>query len=72
MVEKSDLSEAVPSKFNHMYEPMRRFGEKVADFFSPNSEAATTDKYYEISIELPGVWGTRSKRCRSVADPVQA
>ncbi|MAN80637.1 MAG: glutamyl-tRNA amidotransferase [Rhodospirillaceae bacterium] len=55
MVEKSDFSSAIPSWFNQMYEPMRRVGEKVAEFFSPSSEAATTESYYEISVELPGV-----------------
>ncbi len=55
MVEKSDFSSAVPSWFNQMYEPMRRVGEKVAEFFSPSSEAATTDACYEVSVELPGV-----------------
>ena len=55
MVETSDFSSSVPSWFSQMYEPMRRVGERVAEFFSPSSEAATTDDCYEISIELPGV-----------------
>ena len=31
------------------------FGEKVADWFAPKSEASALADYYEISIELPGV-----------------
>ena len=55
MVEKSDISTSLPSWLNQVYEPMRRAGERVAEFFSPSSEAATTEGFYEISIELPGV-----------------
>lgn len=57
MVEKSDLSAGgdVPSWLSQMYAPLRWAGEKVAEFFSPNSEAATTGDYYEVSVELPGV-----------------
>ena len=55
MVEKSDLYSNIPSWLTHMYGPMKRAGERVAEFFSPNSEAATTDDFYEISLELPGV-----------------
>lgn len=56
MVEKSDLSTAAaPSWLSQMYAPLRWAGEKVAEFFSPSSEAATTDDYYEVSVELPGV-----------------
>ena len=34
---------------------MRHFGEFVAEFFSPNAEAATTGEAYEIAVELPGI-----------------
>jgi len=34
---------------------MRHLGERVAEFFSPSSEAASTDDAYEVSVELPGV-----------------
>ena len=54
MVEKSDLTPR-SDWWSHLYEPMRQFGSRVAEFFSPNSEAAGTDDYYEITIELPGV-----------------
>ena len=36
-------------------DPLRQFTSKVADFFSPSAEAAGSEQYYEISIELPGV-----------------
>ena len=55
MIEKSDL---VPSGADWLWNvlgPMRRVGERVAEFFAPSSEAATTDDAYEISVELPGV-----------------
>jgi HSP20 family protein len=55
MVEKSDLSSMTPSWLSQMYEPMRWAGGKVAEFFAPSSEAATTDSQYEVSVELPGV-----------------
>ena len=55
MVEKSDLTSTVPDWWSHIYGPVRQFGERVAEFFSPSSEAATTAEHYEISLELPGV-----------------
>lgn len=55
MVEKSDMTTSMPSWFDHIYEPLRRAGERVAEFFAPSSEAAVAPDYYEISIELPGV-----------------
>ena len=39
----------------HYFEPLRAIGSKLADFFSPNSEAARSDDNYEINMELPGV-----------------
>ena len=38
-----------------LYEPLRQFGEKLADWFAPRSEASAVKDYYEISMELPGV-----------------
>lgn len=55
MVTKSDLAPSVPDWFSQFYAPVRKFGERIAEFFSPNSEASTTDDFYEITIELPGV-----------------
>ena len=57
MVEKTH---AVPSRqegdwWTQFYDPLRAFGSKIADFFSPTADAAVTDDYYEISMELPGV-----------------
>lgn len=37
------------------YEPLKQFGEKIADWFAPRSEASAVKDYYEISMELPGV-----------------
>ncbi len=53
MVEKSDL--AGPDWFSQFYGPVRRFGERVAEFFSPVSEASRSDDTYEVILELPGV-----------------
>ena len=38
-----------------LYEPFRNLGRKVADWFAPSSEASSSDDFYEIDIELPGV-----------------
>ena len=51
MVEKSHTAGWWPQ----VYEPLRHFGEKVADWFAPRSEASTNETSYEISVELPGV-----------------
>lgn len=55
MVEKSDLSSSIPSVLSQMYAPFRWAGDKVAEFLAPSSEAAATDRFYEVSMELPGV-----------------
>ena len=55
MVTKSDLAPTVPDWWSHVYAPVRQFGERVAEFFSPSSEAAATEDNYEITMELPGV-----------------
>jgi len=55
MVEKSELTAHPNDWWSQLYGPMRAFGSRVAEFFSPSSEAAVTDDYYEITIELPGV-----------------
>ncbi|MBT4042879.1 MAG: Hsp20/alpha crystallin family protein [Rhodospirillaceae bacterium] len=36
-------------------DPMRRLGARVADYFSPASDAAATDNAYIVEVELPGV-----------------
>ena len=53
MVEKSHT--AGSGWWPSMYEPLRNFGEKVADWFAPKSEASALEDYYEINIELPRV-----------------
>ena len=53
MVEKSDL--AAPDWFSQFYGPFRRMGERVAEFFSPVSEASRSDDAYDVTLELPGV-----------------
>jgi len=51
MVERSQTAGWWP----HLYEPLRRAGEKVAEWFAPRSEAATSSDSYRIALELPGV-----------------
>jgi len=55
MVEKSELTPASGDWWSQLYGPMKQFGERVANFFQPSSEAAMTEDYYEITVELPGV-----------------
>lgn len=55
MIEKSEISPSTADWLEHLYGPVRRFGERVAEFFSPTSDAAKTDEYYEVNVELPGV-----------------
>ena len=51
MVEKSHTAGMWP----HLYEPLRNFGQKVADWLAPASDASSTAGSYKISLELPGV-----------------
>jgi HSP20 family protein len=51
MVEKSHTSGWWPN----LYEPLRQFGERVADWVAPRSEAKASADAYEITVELPGV-----------------
>lgn len=51
MVEKSHS----PGWWPSLYEPLRQFGERVADWVAPRSEAKASAGAYEISVELPGV-----------------
>ncbi|MDA1097975.1 MAG: Hsp20/alpha crystallin family protein [Proteobacteria bacterium] len=53
MVESS--AQPLSSLWPHIADPMRRFGAKVADYFSPASDAAATDDAYIVEVELPGV-----------------
>ena len=35
--------------------PLQGIGQHIAEFFSPQSDAASTDEHFEINLELPGV-----------------
>lgn len=51
MVEKTHTAGWWPQ----VYEPLRNIGAKIADWFAPASDAASTEDAYEINMELPGV-----------------
>ena len=56
MIEKaSGISTDESSIWPHVLDPLKQFGEKVAGYFAPAADAATTVDAYEINIELPGV-----------------
>jgi HSP20 family protein len=56
MVEKSHTATGhLGDWWPSVYGPLRNVGQKIADFFAPEADASTTDQYYEINIELPGV-----------------
>ena len=51
MVEKTEHTGLWPS----LYDPLRAFGARVADWLSPAAEASGSKEAYDISVELPGV-----------------
>jgi HSP20 family protein len=51
MVESSHTAGRWPA----LYEPFRNFGQRVADWVAPRSDASVGEDAYEINIELPGV-----------------
>ena len=51
MVERSHTAGWLPQA----YAPLRRLGEKVAEWFAPKADAAMAEDCYDISLELPGV-----------------
>src|SRR6516165_6096046 len=51
MVERSHTAGWLPQT----YAPLRRLGEKVAEWFAPKADAAMAEDCYDISLELPGV-----------------
>lgn len=55
MLQKSEIIPNQPNWWSQIQTPIRQFGERVAEFFSPSSEASTTKEAYEVSLELPGV-----------------
>ncbi len=51
MVEKSHATGFWPS----LYDPLRTWTSKVADWFAPASEASSDETAYRIAMEVPGV-----------------
>ncbi len=51
MVESSHAGGHWPN----IFEPFRTMGSKIADWFSPISEASSGEDVYKIVLELPGV-----------------
>jgi len=51
MVEKSHVAGFWPQ----LYEPLRNFGSRVADWLAPASDASSNEDAYRITMELPGV-----------------
>lgn len=51
MVERTQTGGWMPS----LYEPIKKVGQKVAEWFAPRSDAAVSPETYDISMELPGV-----------------
>ena len=51
MVERSHTAGWLPQT----YAPLRRLGEKVAEWFAPKADATMAEDCYDISLELPGV-----------------
>lgn len=51
MVERSHTAGWWPA----VYEPLKRAGERVAEWFSPKSDAAMSENAYRVRLELPGV-----------------
>lgn len=51
MVERSHTAGWWPS----VYEPLRRAGQRVAEWFAPKSDAAASANSYHVGLELPGV-----------------
>ena len=51
MVERSQTGGWMPS----LYEPIKKAGRKVVDWFAPRSDAAVGAERYEIAMELPGI-----------------
>ncbi len=52
------MVEGLPSHsewWPQVVDPLRRFGHRVAEFFSPPSDASSRDDAYVIEVELPGV-----------------
>ena len=57
MVQPTDPAPQHQEWWSHVLNPVRHFGQRVGDFFTPSAEAAATNDSYEISLELPGISG---------------
>jgi HSP20 family protein len=56
MVEKHEARQTdLTNGWAGMWEPLKHLGEKVAGFFTPAADAASTLETYELNVELPGV-----------------
>lgn len=55
MVEKQPETARWPSLWDPLYDPLRSFGQRVADWLKPASAASGNNDVYSISMELPGV-----------------
>ncbi|MEP2031392.1 MAG: Hsp20/alpha crystallin family protein [Paracoccaceae bacterium] len=55
MVEKNAEYSRWPSLLDPLYDPLRTFGHRVADWLKPASAASSDEDAYSISMELPGV-----------------
>jgi HSP20 family protein len=56
MVEKAHTAgETGNAWYPSLLGPLRGIKQQIADFFSPQADAAATGENYEINIELPGV-----------------
>jgi HSP20 family protein len=57
MVEKSYTAQGghAADWWPGVLDPLRSFGNKVADFFTPSADASAKGESYEINVELPGV-----------------
>lgn len=55
MVEKHTETGWWPTLLDPLYDPLRSFGHRVADWLKPASAASGNNDTYCISVELPGV-----------------
>ncbi len=51
MIEKSQMTGFWPQ----LYEPLRNFGTRMAEWMAPASDASSDEATYRITMELPGV-----------------
>lgn len=51
MVERTQSGGWTPS----LYEPIKKAGQKLAEWFAPRADATVSPELYEITMELPGI-----------------